>query len=202
MEIPARPRETYCWCSYIEPQLVATMLDYMEKCGVMPQTKSELVRISLVILQGILVKQGAVRPITDLQEARLRLAQSGIIDLNNPRSESTKRTTAIEQALAVKDGMGFEVPRRFLKNERKPPIFIHESEESAELLGALEVAKKELAELDAVRAKPTEIESPALRSLNRDRFRLGLGPITDADWDRMIEQGLDPLSDVQNSEHD
>ena len=123
LSIPDRPQETVTWETRVEPQIMATMLEWLESIGIMPRTKSELLRLSCISALDILVMNDQVTRIDDLEEALERLAKSGIINLNSPKSMSKTPSMAIHQALARAKGEGFNIARKFIKAETAPPIF-------------------------------------------------------------------------------
>ena len=190
--VPDRPQETYTWETRIEPQIMATFLDWIESIGVMPRTKSELLRLAALVAVDLLERNGGLVRIVDLQQARERLAKSGIIDLNNSRTESKRKATAVQQALAQMDGRGFTVSKQYVKPETKPPLFMYPEE--VEMQKAMAEARAERIRVERDRPIPDFEETPQLMLLNKDRFRNGLGPITDEQWDTVIAQQLDPLT--------
>lgn len=125
---PKRPKTVVTWETRLEPELMATLLDFIEGCGITVRTKSELLRHAAYGLRDLLEARGhRLQYYGSLQAAFERLAVNGIVDLENMRSFSSRRSVFVEAALTSEDGYPKDVYGKVLKQlsreENKPPIY-------------------------------------------------------------------------------
>ena len=113
-----RPAEVVTWETRIEPQVMASLAQWFSQQGVQVGSKSQLLRLSCFTLMDLLKRLSGLVEIQDLATALEVLHQQGLINKNSPASISSKRATAVERALAMADGMGFDLPAKFVKQPR------------------------------------------------------------------------------------
>ena len=223
---PKRPKTVVTWETRLEPELMASLLDFIESCGIVVRTKSELLRHAAYGLRDLLEAQGhRLRHYGSLQAAFERLAVNGIVDLENMRSFSSRRSVFVEAALTSEDGYPKDVYGKALKQlsreEHRPPIYTDRALPDDETLKkelAFEEWKEEnarkVAEAEADRqANPVLLtpeqaadrEAKLKESALRRRYRKGL-PLPECtgtqqdDWIALNEwrfrQGREPLQEI------
>lgn len=104
-EAPARSKETVTWETRLEVTVMAELLDCLERIGIRPRTRSALLRNIAYALRDLLVEHGIELVRFNSYESALeRLSRSGIVNLNDPRSFSSKPAMRLTAALSSEDG--------------------------------------------------------------------------------------------------
>lgn len=128
-QMPARPGEVLTWETRIEPTIMASLAQWFDKNGARASSKSQLLRLTAFTLMDVLSKISDLEIIDSVPQAIETLHRLGLVDKESPRSLSTKRATAVQQALARADGMGFSLQPKFTKPARSEVNYAETREE-------------------------------------------------------------------------
>jgi hypothetical protein len=119
---PKRPIGTFTWETRIEPQVMAAILDWTEQRGLVVKTKSELLRSAAHLLVDLLEQYSDLKRFASIEEAMKRLQRSGLVDIADRKSFSSKPATSLELLMAREDGFSGITDKmiaRYSRQERK-----------------------------------------------------------------------------------
>ena len=123
-QAPSRPQEVLTWETRIEPQLAAEMMLWFDQHNITVRSKSELLRLSIMLARDMLMEVGAIRPIMDLELSLEILRKAAIIQRDALRTVSKRgKMMGVLMGLERAEGTDVVLPKQFRQSERLAPIF-------------------------------------------------------------------------------